>query len=139
MWSALGLVLAAIELATPGGFFVVFFGAAAIVIGLLELAGLVTTAWVQWLLFPVLAIAALRIFRSPLLKMMGVGGPDREMDSLVGEVASPVEPMLPGGHGRAEARGTTWNARNVADLPLAVGQRCRIVAVDGLLLDLRPE
>ena len=40
MWVALGLVLGAIELATPGGFFVIFFGVGAVIVGLAELAGL---------------------------------------------------------------------------------------------------
>ena len=37
IWIAFGLVLAAIELATPGGFFIVFFGIGAIAVGVLEL------------------------------------------------------------------------------------------------------
>jgi MFS family permease len=43
MWIVLGLILAAIELATPGGFFVIFFGVAAVTVGILSLAGLVPT------------------------------------------------------------------------------------------------
>ena len=39
-WLLLGLVLAALELATPGGFFILFFGLGAIVVGILELLGL---------------------------------------------------------------------------------------------------
>ena len=35
MWIALGLVLAAIELATPSGFFIIFFGLGALIVGLL--------------------------------------------------------------------------------------------------------
>ena len=41
--------------------------------------------------------------------------------------------------GRAELRGTTWSARNVDVAALAAGQRCRVVAVQGLMLDLRSE
>ena len=44
LWEVLGLALAAIELATPGGFFVIFFGISAIVIGALVLAGRVEEA-----------------------------------------------------------------------------------------------
>ena len=59
--------------------------------------------------------------------------------SLVGAVAISAGTILPGGHGRAELRGTTWSARNVGQALLAAGQRCRVVAVEGLTLDITPE
>src|SRR5437899_3271615 len=55
-WVILGLVLAAIELATPGGFFIIFFGIAALVVGALVLSRVVAAVWIQWLLFPVIAV-----------------------------------------------------------------------------------
>ncbi len=138
-WVVLGLVLGAIELATPGGFFVIFFGIAALAVGALALAGAVGPAWMQWLLFPAIAIVTLRLFRQPLLGKLGIGGGGADVDSLVGEVAIASTDIAPGGHGRAELRGTGWSARNVDDRPLAAGQRCRVVAVHGLRLDLRQE
>ena len=138
-WIVLGLVLCAIELATPGGFVIVFFGAGAIVVGLLALAGAAGPAWLQWLLFPIVALASLRLFRRPMMDLLGVGNDHRDADALVGEVAVPAEAIEPGGHGRAELRGTTWSARNVDVAALAAGQRCRVVAVQGLMLDLRSE
>ena len=138
LWVVLGLILAAIELATPGGFFVIFFGIAAVVVGLLDLAGIASAAWLQWLLFPVLALVALRLFRRPLLAMLRVSEPS-SVDSLVGEVAVVAADIAAGQHGRAELRGTLWQARNVADAVVYAGQRTRVVAVDGLTLDIRPE
>jgi membrane protein implicated in regulation of membrane protease activity len=139
IWVTLGLVLVAIELATPGGIFIIFFGIAALVVGALSLAGLVTTTWVQWLLFPVMAVVALRLFRQPLLGRLRLRDKADAVDSLVGEVATPSSDIAAGGHGRAELRGSSWNVRNVADVPIAAGQRCRVVTVQGLLLDIRPE
>jgi hypothetical protein len=138
-WIVLGLVLAAIEIATPGGFFVIFFGLAAIAVGLLQVAGLAEPPWLQWLLFPGIAIAALALFREPLLRRMRVHDRPGEVDSLVGEVAIASTDIPPGGHGRAELRGSAWNARNVDVVTLKAGQRCRVVAVEGLMLDLRSE
>jgi membrane protein implicated in regulation of membrane protease activity len=138
-WIVLGLALAALELATPGGFFVIFFGVSAVLIGLLDLAGLVQRDWVQWLLFSVVAIAALVIFRDPLLRWMRQREREGEVDSLVGETAIALVDIPPGGYGRAELRGSTWNARNVDTTTLLSGQRCRVVAVEGLTLDLRQE
>ena len=137
-WVALGLVLGAIELATPGGFFIVFFGVAALVVGLVQLAGVDLPAWGQWLAFPVLAIVALRLFRRPLLARLQPAEAS-EVDSMVSEVALPVTAIEPGQHGRAELSGTVWTARNVGDTAVAAGQRTRVVAVNGLQLDIRPE
>jgi membrane protein implicated in regulation of membrane protease activity len=138
LWVALGLVLGAIELATPGGFFVIFFGVAAVVVGLIELAGLELPAWGQWLAFPILAIVALRLFRKPLLARLQ--SPDADMvDSIVSEVAVPVAAIEPGQRGRAELRGSLWAAHNVGASAVSAGQRCRVVAVNGLQLDIRPE
>ena len=138
LWIVLGLVLIALELATPGGFYVIFFGAAALAVGALVLLEVVQPIWVQWLLFPVVALVLLRLFRQPLLGRLRVGQ-DHEVDSLVGEVAVPAADIAPGQHGRAELRGSSWSARNVDTSTLAAGQRCRVVAVQGLMLDLRQE
>jgi inner membrane protein len=139
IWVALGLVLAAIELATPGGIFIIFFGIAALAVGGLTLTGLISATWVQWLLFPVIALVAVRLFRQPILGRLGMRHDSDAVDSLVGELATPSSDIAPGGHGRAEMRGSTWNVRNVATVPIAAGQRCRVVTVHGLVLDIRPE
>ena len=137
-WVALGLALAALELATPGGFVAIFFAVGALAVGVLELAGVAERDWVQWVMFPAIALASLAVFRRPLLRRMRGRDPDA-VDSLIGEIAVPSEAIEPGGHGRADLRGTTWSARNIDPSPLARGQRCRVVAVRGLQLDLRPE
>jgi len=134
-----GLALSAIEMATPGGIVIVFFGAGALVVGLLALLGLAGPAWVQWLLFPIFALVSLRLFRRPLMGRLGIGRERHDVDTLVGEVALPIDAMPPGGHGHAELRGTTWSARNVDTVTIAPGLRCRVVAVKGLMLDLRSE
>jgi membrane protein implicated in regulation of membrane protease activity len=140
VWIALGVVLAALELVAAGGFFIIFFGVAAIIVGGLEMFGLLPQPWMQWLLFPIVALLALKFFRRPLLGRMRLRDRGKDdVDSLVGAVAVTAGPIGPGGHGQAELRGTTWSARNVGDAALTAGQRCRVVAVEGLMLDLRSE
>ena len=139
MWVILGLVLSAIELATPGGFFVIFFGVAAIVVGALELVPLAQPPWLQWLLFPIIAIVALRLSRKPLLDRLRAGESSTQVDSLIGEVALVSSNLEPGQHGRDELRGSTWQVRNEDTAPLSAGQRARVVAVNGLVLDVRSE
>ena len=138
MWIAMGLVLAAIELATPGGFFIIFFGVGAVVVGLLRLAGLFEPPWQQWLAFPIVALVSLRLFRQPLLARLQ-GRDTGEVDSLVGDAALPASALEPGGRGKAEVRGALWNARNVSERAVGARERCRVVAINGLELDIRPE
>ena len=86
-----------------------------------------------------IALATLRLFRQPLLGRLDLSRDSEQVDSLVGQVAVAIGDIAPGQHGRAELRGTGWSARNVDTTVLISGQRCRVVAVHGLMLDLRQE
>jgi inner membrane protein len=138
-WILLGLVLAAIELATPGGFFVIFFAVGALLVGLIEVAGILEADAVQWALFTVVSIASLALFRKPLLQRMNRSHSSDAVDSLVGELAIAAEAIAPGQHGRAQLRGSTWTVRNVGERTTVAGERSRVVAVRELELDIRPE
>lgn len=140
LWLVLGLLLAGLELLTPGGFFLIFFGTAALAIGVLAGLDLAGPIWLQWLLFSALSVVSLLFFRDPLLARMRRGTAlGTAIDSLVGEVATPLEDIGPDAIGRAELRGTTWTARNGDGRPLARGQRCLVQRVDGLMLWIRAE
>jgi membrane protein implicated in regulation of membrane protease activity len=138
-WVLLGLVLAAIELATPGGFFFIFFAVAALLVGLVEVAGILETDAIQWVLFTAISVACLAFFRKPLLERMHMGEAKDTVDSMVGELATAADAIPSGQYGRAALRGSTWTVRNVDPLPIGAGERCRVVAVRGLELDIRPE
>ena len=137
-WLAIGLILVLLELAASGGFYVIFFGVAAIAISGLHLFGLAGPLWSQLLLFSVFSVAALLFFRRPILSLIQPDGP-ADVDSLVGEIALPVADIAPGAVGRAELRGTVWAAQNGTGAILTKGQRCRVVSVDRLMLFLEPE
>jgi len=137
LWVLLGLALLGGELLTPGGFFLIFFGIAAILVGLLALTGAVASAWVQWLLFSVLSLVTLALFRRPLLEWLRPHLAGKDVDNLTEDVAVALEPIAPGEIGRAELRGSPWQARNAGPAPIASGQRCRVERVEGLMLHLR--
>jgi membrane protein implicated in regulation of membrane protease activity len=137
MWIVLGCALLLLEIATPGGFYFIFFGASALLVGFLTAAGLTSTDWVEWLLFSVFAIGATAVFRKPLLQKFGASTLRGEVDTLVGETATATEPIQPGGFGKAELRGTSWNACNASTESLVRGQRCRVERVDGLTIFVR--
>jgi membrane protein implicated in regulation of membrane protease activity len=138
-WLLLGLVLVALEMAASGGFYIIFFGVSAIVIALLDAAGLAGPGWLQWLLFSVLAVLSLLFFRNPLLRRLNLSGGAADIDTLSGEKGTVLEEMDPGGNGRVEVRGTTWSARNMGASRLARGNRCIVISTDRLTLVVKAE
>ncbi len=139
-WVAIGLVLAGLELAGPGGFFIIFFGVGAVAVGLLELAGLGAPPWLAWLLFTVISVLSLLLFRRPLLAALRrFDPPTTAVDRLEGEVATPLADIAPGDVGRVELRGSAWSARNTGTAVLRRGQRCIVRHVDGLMLSIVAE
>ena len=140
LWMVLGLVLLVLEVLTPGGFFAFFFGIAALLVGALDGLGVGGPDWLQWLLFSVLSIVSLLLFRGPLLaKIKSWGRKTSDVDTLVGEVATLLEDLPPGATGKVELRGTAWSAQNGDEQSLHKGQRCRVQRVDGLTLWIRAE
>lgn len=139
LWLLAGLALIGAELMTPGGFFVFFFGVAALVVGTLTALAVTEPVWLQWLLFSLLAVVSLLLFRNPLLRMIGRDERGMPIDTLVDEIAVPIERIAPGEVGRVELRGTTWSARNDDRVAIDPGRRCRVHRVDGLMLWIRQE
>jgi inner membrane protein len=139
-WLLIGLILVALEMAASGGFYVIFFGVAALAIGGLHLLDLAGPLWWQLLLFSMMSVASLVGFRGPVLRWLQLDRPGvDDMDSLVGEVALPLDDIVPGAVGRAELRGTVWSARNASAVAIARGQRCRVVRAERLTIVLEPE
>jgi inner membrane protein len=138
-WLVLGLVLIALEMANAGGFYIIFFGVAAIVVAPLAATGLAEPSWFQWLLFSVLSVASLVLFRNPLMRKLNLGAGAADIDTLAGETGTALEDMSAGANGRVELRGTTWSARNTGSTPLPRGHRCVVVRTERLTLLVKPE
>jgi len=139
-WLLLGLVLLAAEMATPGGFYILFFGFAALIVGALAGMEWLNTAWLQWLLFSILSIISLFLFRNSLLLWMNAREPvGEEVDSMIGEMALLTEDVPPGTPGKVELRGTIWSAWNAGPTVLAKGHRARVEKVEGLMLWIKPD
>jgi membrane protein implicated in regulation of membrane protease activity len=138
-WLVLGLVLVVVEMASAGGFYIIFFGIGAVIVGLLALFGLAGPAWAQVLLFAGLSVIGLVLFRDRFLRWFQVDPQLPPVDALVGEIGQVMEDLAPAAVGRVELRGSAWSARNASGVPLSRGSRCRVVRVDGLMLFVEPE
>ncbi len=134
-WVLFGVGLLVVEMVTPGGLFALFFGIGAIAVGALA-AAVALPAWLEWVLFAAISVALLVLFRKRLRGKLGAPGFAAE---LTGEVAVVTVEVPAGGVGKAELRGTPWEARAAGPGPLPRGQRCRVERVEGLMLVLRPE
>jgi membrane protein implicated in regulation of membrane protease activity len=138
-WLVFGLVLVLAEVATAGGFYIIFFGISAIVVGLLASGNLAGPTGVQILLFSVLSVVSLVLFRKRLLSWFQTDPQAPAIDNLIGEMAVVTEDVTPGGVGKVELRGSGWSARSTSGLALPRGARCRVTRVEGLMLFVEPE
>lgn len=140
-WILLGLLLLAAEAVTPGGFFVLFFGLSAVLVGALAWIEAAGPEWTQWLLFSAFSIVLLLMVRPRLVDRLsseGMAG-NTPLPDYVGETAVLLEDLAPGAVGKAELRGTSWTVRSRATSAIPGGTRCRVERVEGLTLWIAPE
>ena len=97
-WAVLGLVLGLLELATPGGFFILFFGIGALLVSVLSLLGIAGPLWVQWVTFGALSVITLFFFRDPLLRRMRASERNTPIDQLTSDIAVAKEDIAPRRH-----------------------------------------
>lgn len=137
LWLIGGVVLLIAELIAPG-FFLIFIGAAGVATGLLALLFHLPLA-LQFAVFAILAFLAVRVggrrayasrydySADPLLN-------DRAA-RLLGRIVVVVQPVDANG-GRVRVGDGEWSARGA---PAAVGDRVRIVDIEGNCLKVEPE
>ena len=138
-WIAVGAILLGSELAfVDAQFYLVFVGASAFAVGMLQVTGLGMPVWLQWLIFAALAVTSLIIFRRRIYDRMRrklpplKGGP-------AGEVVTLPADLPPGETCRLEYRGCSWSALNGGKTVIAAGAKARIERVDGLTLIVHGE
>lgn len=141
IWLLLGLALLALEIVTPSGFYIFFFGIGAIVTGVVVDAGLGGPPWLQWLFFSFFSIASAYLLRHRLSRTFSAHSAQRDADpgALIGESAVLLGDLRSGGVGRAEIRGTSWTVRAREPRDLPSGTYCIVENVDGATLWVRAE
>jgi membrane protein implicated in regulation of membrane protease activity len=135
-WILLGLVFLGLELALPGGFFLVFFGFSALLIGALVAVVAPLPVWVEWVCFSVLSILLLAGLRKKLIELLGPNSVDT-VDSLLGKEVVVSEQIAAGSRGGVQLHGASWQAENIGDVPLTAGSYAKVQALDGLALKIK--
>lgn len=137
LWLIGGVVLLIAELVAPG-FFLMFVGAAAILTGILAFALPIGVA-LQLGAFALLAILIARIGGRKAYASRYDHSSDPSLNNpvhrLLGRVVTVVEPVDRDG-GRVRVGDGVWPARGG---PASVGERVRIVDVEGNCLKVEPE
>src|SRR6187401_2812521 len=92
-WLVLGLMLVALEMAAAGGFYVIFFGVAALVVAGLAFAGIIASLWLELLLFSIFSVISLLVFREPIMRRLYKATPASDRDTLIGEVGHAADDL----------------------------------------------
>ena len=138
-WIAIGAILLGSELAfIDAQFYLVFVGASAFAVGMLQLAGTGMPVWLQWLIFAVLAATSMLTFRRRIYERVRRGLPAVKAGP-AGEIVTLPTALPPGETCRLEFRGSSWSAVNAGVGVIAAGSRARIERVDGLTLVVRSD
>ena len=131
-WLILALVLAGIEMLTPG-FFAIWLGGAALITGLIVLV-ISSMSWEnQHILFAVLTVVSVLAWYKlgrRILIPTDDATLNRRGDSLVGRSGDLVEPIV-NGRGRVKIDDSVWRAEG-HDAPL--GTRMVVTGVQGAIL-----
>lgn len=130
-WLSLGFILGAVEMIAPG-FFLMWLGLAAIIVGMLTWA-LPISLPLQVALFAIISVLTVYAGKK-FLKDNPIESDDPKLNNrgarLTGEIVTVIE-AITDGHGRVRVGDTDWNARG-ADA--AAGAKVRVVGADGAVL-----
>lgn len=135
IWVVIGSLLLAIEIITPGGFYIFFFGVGAILIGLLLLLGIPMNLATQIIFFLVISVMALIMFRKRLLAVVESTNA-LTVDNVIGERVIATTDIPINEYGFVEFRGVPWKAKNVGGTNIEKGKLCYIKKVVGLQLEI---
>lgn len=140
LWGAIGLVLLAVEMAT-GTFYVLWFGVAALIMGIVTWLMPNMGSATQLLLYAILSLGSLYIWRTHYKK----NDPDyrigQAQGSEIGTVGTIIEPVSASKNGRIQFTQGVMGSREwvaVANEDIAVGVKASIVAVEGNALRVKP-
>jgi membrane protein implicated in regulation of membrane protease activity len=134
-WALLAIAAAVVEILTPQ-FGVIFVSVGAIAGVLVAVLG-GSLAW-QMLSFAVVVVASLALLRPRMVGWLarapGVPSRTELLIGKQGQVTQPIDPTL--GTGRVIVSGEDWAARSTS--VVATGVNVRVVAADGIVLEVQP-
>lgn len=133
-WFLIGILLFVLEMMTPGGLVLLFFGIGAVAAAVLQLVFPIPF-WGQGLVFAMVSTVTLFLFRKPCLEkfMKPSIGTENEF---VGKTAQVTQRITPDLVGKVEFNGSFWTASAEVDIPSGVP--VEIVSQANLTLKVKP-
>ena len=131
IWLIIGIVLTILEIVSTT-FVVLFFGIAGLITALVSFLG-VSSVTLQMLIFAVVGIGGLVLFRGKLSAAAHKGGAT-DYSSLVSKVIVLDSAIPANGRAAIMHMGTTWTAINESSVPFLVGESVQIVRLEGVKL-----
>lgn len=130
-WLSLGLLLGVAEMVAPG-FFLMWLGLAALIVGILDYFLPITLAY-QVAMFATLSVITVFAGKK-FLQENPIESDDANLNDrgarMTGEIVIVVEPIT-NGHGRVKVGDSVWNARGI---DAAIGASVRVIGADGAVL-----
>lgn len=131
IWAIVGVLLLIVEIIAVS-FFTMFLGIGALAVALLSWMGLIDGLTAQLIVFIVVSVASLLIFRNKLKSSF-----DKKSEGyneFSGERVKVVETILPNQEGKVFFRGANWIAYSHATEDLPKGSQVTIKKADGIRL-----
>ncbi|MHB8482943.1 MAG: NfeD family protein [Nitrospiria bacterium] len=116
-----------------GGFWILFFGAGALLTSFLVWMGILQETDWQILCFVISSILMLGLFRKPLVKNFGKKT-SADMNDPAGQMVEVIQEIPKGGTGKVEFQGSPWEARSEEETAIPVSSKVKIVRQEGLKL-----
>ncbi|MDJ0653284.1 MAG: NfeD family protein [Xanthomonadales bacterium] len=136
-WIAFGTLLLAAELMViDAGFYLVFAGVAAVIVGLGVLTGIGGPEWAQWLAFAALSAVLMVSFRRELYNKLRGNLPGYD-NSDSGKTLALPNGLESGTEARVEYRGSSWKVVHDGKLPIPAGGKAVIERTEGTTLHVR--
>jgi hypothetical protein len=135
IWTLIGFLFLTLEF-FASTLHLAFFTAGAFLVALLVGLGIGGPLWAQILIFAAFSLITIFLIRPWAVQRLGLNV-TKTVDTMIGEHATAMADIPIAGFGKAEMRGSTWNARNIGETPLVRGQRCVVERVEGLQLQVR--
>lgn len=134
LWISLALVMIIAEMFLPTGFVLVIIGLAFLGTGILVGLGVTSPIWLQYAICVALLIILLFFFRKKIVQLLG-GEPAQGYSDFHNEEVVISSSIAPGQIGQGELRGAQWSVRNTGATALSPGDRCKVLRVNGLVVE----
>ena len=138
MWALVSFICLILELMN-GDFFIMCFAIGGVFAAIAAALGL--GIYGQLLVFAIFSVLSLFFVRPFALKYLHHSGDERvsNADAVIGRIGTVSEAIEAGGYGRVAIDGDDWKAVSLGGMPIAKGERVKVVSMDSIILTVEKE